>query len=310
MPGNPFQRRVVQRDGLPVLPGRYPFLGHAWVFSDDLLSLLRKAHAELGPLFWINPFFDRWMLVCGGSSVLEVLRSKSVSNKYLREEKAGNLIVGEAILSLEGAAHQHVRSAMNPPFAPRGLQNGSFGNVMASVFEAHIRAWCARRTIPVLEEVKWASLEVVFRMVDVPTRDLRIWRSHFLPFLRGAFAPPLLIPGTPLYRTAQARKWLDEHILEIVRRARKSPEPGTILTSLIHAKDEHGEPLSEAELVDNLRFLFVAGHDTTAAVMSWILSCSPSVRRSRAEILPCTLIRTRSARPAGSSVAILQPPPN
>ncbi|MEZ4295559.1 MAG: cytochrome P450 [Polyangiaceae bacterium] len=271
MRGNPLQRKVVFRDGIPVLPGRYPLLGHGWVFSADLLSLLRGGHADLGPLFWINPFLDRWMLICGGSSVFEILRSKSVSNAYLRDEKAGNLIVGSAILSLDGAAHQHVRSAMNPPFAPRGLQNGSFGQVMASVFSARTGAWCARGTIPVLDEVKEASLEVVFRMVGVPTDELSVWRGHFLPFLRGAFAPPFLIPGTPLYRTAQARKWLDEHILQIVRRARESEETGTILASLIHAKDENGEPLSDAELVDNLRFLFVAGHDTTAAVMSWIL---------------------------------------
>jgi cytochrome P450 monooxygenase len=289
MPGNPFQRRVVQRDGLPVLPGRYPFLGHAWVFSDDLLSVIRRAHADLGPLFWLNLFLDRWMLVCQGLPAFETLRSKSVTNGHLRREKAGELIIGAGMLSLDGAPHQHVRSAMSSPFTPRGLQTGAIGGVMASVFEARMRAWCDRGAISVLDEMKEATLEVVFRIVDVPAHDLPTWRAHFMPFLDGSYGVPILLPGTPLYRTAKARKWLDVHIHEMVRRARAAPDPDSILGLLVAAKDEEGAPLSDAELVDNLRFLFVAGHETTAAVTSWMLielARSPELwDRLRAEAL-------------------------
>ncbi|MEZ4295562.1 MAG: cytochrome P450 [Polyangiaceae bacterium] len=271
MRGNPFARAVVQRDGFPVLPGRYPLIGHAWVFFGDLLEVLRGGHARLGPLFWMNLFLDRWLLVCEGALGFEALRSKAVANGHIRKEKAGELILGGSMLSQDGEAHRHVRSAMAGLFNPRGLATGALGGPLAAVIDEHVARWCARGSVVAKSDTMELTLEAVFRIAGVPADDLPIWREQFTRFLAGAFAPPILLPGTPLHRAARSRRWLDERIHALVRRAREAPDPESLIGFLVLAKDDRGAPLTDHELVDNIRLLLIAGHETTASVLSWVL---------------------------------------
>jgi cytochrome P450 monooxygenase len=269
--GNPFARAVVQRGGFPVLPGRYPLLGHAWVFFEDVLDVLREGHARLGPLFWMNLFLDRWLLVCEGALGFEALRSKAAANGHIRKEKAGELILGESMLSQDGDAHRHVRSAMSGLFSPRGLSAGALGGHLADVIDAHVSRWCARGSAVAKSDTMEMTLEAVFRIAGVPAADLPSWREQFTRFLAGAYAPPVLLPGTPLHRTARARKWLDERIRALVRKAREAPDPESLIGFLVLAKDDQDAPLTDQELVDNIRLLLIAGHETTASVLSWML---------------------------------------
>jgi len=56
----------------------------------------------------------------------------------------------------------------------------------------------------------------------------------------------------------------------------------------LQARDEHGEPLSDRQIRDELVTMFIAGHETTATTLSWvwyILSTLPEVEeRVHAEI--------------------------
>jgi cytochrome P450 len=45
-----------------------------------------------------------------------------------------------------------------------------------------------------------------------------------------------------------------------------------MLHALVRARDEDGQPLSEDEMVANLRLLFLAGHETTATTMTFALA--------------------------------------
>jgi cytochrome P450 family 117 subfamily A len=269
--GNPFARAVVERDGFPVLPGRYPLLGHAWVFFGDVLEVLRAGHARLGPLFWMNLFLDRWLLVCEGQLGFEALRSKAVASGHIRKEKAGDLILGASMLSQDGDAHRHVRSAMSGLFGPRSLATGTLGDPIADVVDKHVSRWCARGSVVARSGTMELTLEAVFRIAGVPAADLPIWREQFIRFLAGAYAPPILLPGTPLHRTARARGWLDDRIRALVHRAREAPDPESLIGFLVLAKDDQGAPLTDQEMVDNLRLLLMAGHETTASVLAWML---------------------------------------
>ena len=86
----------------------------------------------------------------------------------------------------------------------------------------------------------------------------------------SAFPLALDLPGTPRWRGRRAGDWIDVHFREIIAEVRREPRPGELLSDLVHAVDEDGVPLSERELLDNLRLLALAGHDTTASTMAWM----------------------------------------
>src|SRR4051812_42603150 len=49
---NPLARRVAMRDGFPMLPGRFPVVGHMPAVALDELDLLREGERRFGPFFY------------------------------------------------------------------------------------------------------------------------------------------------------------------------------------------------------------------------------------------------------------------
>jgi cytochrome P450 len=65
---------------------------------------------------------------------------------------------------------------------------------------------------------------------------------------------------------------VDRLILEEIAARRRDPEleeRGDVMSALVRARDDDGEPMSGAELRDQLVTLLIAGHDTTATALAW-----------------------------------------
>jgi cytochrome P450 len=71
------------------------------------------------------------------------------------------------------------------------------------------------------------------------------------------------------------------------RRAEHRPDRTDVLSLLMAARDEDGEPMSDGELRDEMITLLLAGHETTATTLAWVLQyvlADPEVHaRLRAE---------------------------
>src|SRR5262245_5289833 len=70
---NPLKRSVHYRDGLPILPGAFPLVGHVPALLTDAEGLLGRARAELGPMFWMTMGPGMWVIHCMGLPALEIL---------------------------------------------------------------------------------------------------------------------------------------------------------------------------------------------------------------------------------------------
>ena len=62
---------------------------------------------------------------------------------------------------------------------------------------------------------------------------------------------------------------LDAEVAAVIARRRADPHEGSVLDLLLAARDEDGEPLTDAELRDQLVTLLAAGHETTASGLAW-----------------------------------------
>ena len=278
------------RDGLPVAPGALPFLGHLPYAYRLLPFILRRAGGAVGPVYWISLGFDQYVLVCTGSEAVEILRSKSFSSGHLAT--LAPLVAGESLLGRDGDAHRHVRAAMNGPFLPRGLGASTVGPMMAERLTALVAGWARGGKVRVVPAIQEAALEIIFRTIGVDPTLLDEWRSRYRTLLLANLGTKPSFPGSPAWRAARAKTWIDARLLENVARVRGAPADGSLLSLLAASRDDEGRPLSDKELVDNLRLLVLGGHETISATMAWIaitLDCRPDLWSAlRAEAGPGT----------------------
>jgi cytochrome P450 len=266
---NPLNRSIRQRDGLPVLPGAFPLVGHIPAFYRRAPEVMRRAVAEIGPVFWITAGSGIWIVVCTGPEAIDIFKSKAFDSSHLTATSP--LIAGQSVLAHDGASHGHLRSALNGPFLPRGLGAGVVGPMMARALGDLAAGWVERGRARVVPDIQDASLAIIFRMIGVDPQDLAPWRVHYRDLLLANYGSTLMFPGSPAWRAARAAKWIDARFLENIAAARAAPDPSTLLGALVRATDEEGRALSDAELLDNLRLLVLGGHETISSTLAWMV---------------------------------------
>lgn len=88
---------------------------------------------------------------------------------------------------------------------------------------------------------------------------------RFLQRDLGSYSPW----GRFLHQKQQIGQLLYAEIAE--RRAQADPTREDVLSLLLSARDEVGQPMSDTELHDELLTLLFAGHETTASTLAWAL---------------------------------------
>lgn len=259
-------QKETHRGGIPILPGGLPLVGHAPFNLGDTLTFLRNAAARMGPLFWMRNV-NMWSLVCMGEPGFELLKNRGTSNEYMRERAPD--FIGDSLLSRDGVPHRSLRSAMSGPFTPRGLTSSGAAAISAEVIEARVAAF-PHGAFSLLAETQGLALDIIFRVMGIDRSELDAWNFNYREFVLGALPFKIDLPYSPARRARQGRLWLDDRFSRLISMARGRPDmPGT-LSALLAARDEEGKELSEQDLIQNLRLLALAGHETSASVMAWL----------------------------------------
>jgi cytochrome P450 len=100
---------------------------------------------------------------------------------------------------------------------------------------------------------------------------LEVMQQNFLERFNSLWPLPLWIPTPANLRARRAARKLDDILFRIIRERRQSGvDHGDLLTLLLRARDESdGTGMTDQQLRDEAMTLFLAGHETTALVLSW-----------------------------------------
>ena len=188
-------------------------------------------------------------------------------------------MIGRGAFTLDGAPHQRSRRLVQPILRPRSL---------ATATEAMTRAaqrlrddWTTgdERVVDVQAVAGEAALDLLAHAVVGKRRACEIRELAALsmaaeePLLHVLKAPivfPEWLPTPANRRLARASRALRERATRLVRSSTTNPPaPGSLLAQLLDRARAAGT--SEAELVDELRTLVVAGHQSTAAAIAFTL---------------------------------------
>jgi cytochrome P450 len=195
------------------------------------------------------------------------------------------LVGSRSVLLLDGTEHVRQRKLLLPPF--HGERVAAWGRIMREVTERIVDGWPRGKPFSLHPHMQRITLEVILRTVfgvdeGSQLSDLRDALTCILDRQSSAIAaiftmPPLrrsflgLTPWDGFLRDlAHADSLIHRQITRRrAERQRGEPPRNDVLSMLLEARDEEGQPMTDGEIRDELVTLLVAGHETTATMLCW-----------------------------------------
>ena len=240
----------------------------------SLLTAMEIMHADVGPAFRITlPGFRPAVLV-GPESMRAVMVSQQAHFRWRSPSDPVTGLLRHGVLVEDGAEHDRLRALMEPPLhKPHALRQIP---VMQAQTDRVLDGWADGSTQDMLVEMRQVALLVFMAaLLDVEfAPDMaRLWS----PILRAIkyISPGLWIiwPGMPRFGYQQSLKQLDDYLYGIIRDRRQrvaatAPDDDTtdLLTALVRAPG-----MSDDLIRDQILTMLIAGHDTSTALLAWVL---------------------------------------
>ncbi|HEY7169498.1 MAG TPA: cytochrome P450 [Vicinamibacterales bacterium] len=223
---------------------------------------------------------ERLFILSHPRLVRDVLVTNQRNFRKGRGLERARRLLGEGLLTSEGAVHLRQRRLMQPAFHKDRI--ASYAAVMTDYADRIQRSWTDGGSIDAAQEMMRLTLGVVGKTLfdaDVEAQAQNVGRAltsvldsfwvTMLPFYDVLEQLPL-----PVFRRGrEARAELDAIIYGMIAERRKAPsDRGDLLSMLVLAQDEenHGARMSDAQVRDEAMTIFLAGHETTANALSWM----------------------------------------
>jgi cytochrome P450 len=187
-------------------------------------------------------------------------------------------VVGpRSVLLLEGREHLARRKLMLPPF--HGERMRAYETTVREVVQRDIETWPVNEPFALHPHMQHVTLEVILRAVfGVTDDDRRAALADRLGRLLADTASAGLQfavllsrrfnTADPLDKLNALRREIDAMLATEIAARRADPQQD-ILSMLVEARFEDGEPMDDQEIRDQLMTLLLAGHETTATGLAW-----------------------------------------
>lgn len=255
------------RDLRPVPPSESPKWRDLYEFYTDLLAAMKHRYRRMGPVFRWAPFRD--IIVMLGPEAQQfvlVNNPRLFSAQKAWQENIGTLFRG-GLLNRDGQDHRQHRRLLMPAFRQEALD--FYLETAGPLIDQHIAAWpldCP----DIYPRVKELTLQIaikVFFGVSLES-ELKLYNKYITEVVAGSIAflkTPLV--GLTYQRALRAREELSKLLRPLVAYKRQKPSRD-MLGQLCQSRDEEGLSLSDEEIIDQMIFIMMAAHDTTASTLS------------------------------------------
>jgi cytochrome P450 len=206
-------------------------------------------------------------------------------------------LLGQGLLTSEGAMHLRQRRLMQPAFHRDRI--AGYGDLMVGYADRMRQGWADGATADIAREMNRLTLSIVGKtLFDVDVEQQAAAVGEALTAVMESFWMMMLpfaevlerLPVPKLRRARMARARLDAIIYRMIADRRASGrDHGDLLSMLLTAQDEdEGGGMTDQQVRDEAMTIFLAGHETTANALTWtwyLLGGAPDVEaRLHAEL--------------------------
>ena len=285
-------------------PGPRDFLGLRTVgaLKDNPLQLMQAVGRAYGDIAHHTLLFDRVYFLSHPEYVGHVLQENHQNYRRGPDYRKLRRLLGNGLVTNDGESWLKQRRLMQPAFHRRHI--AGFGETMIAETEKMLAGWepaaAAGQPFDVSSEMMRVTLNIVSRvmfgadvqddaerlepLITVAQREARKRMYVLIDF-------PEWVPLPGIRRAVMARQTIDDVVQRFIDARRRSDDPqeNDLLSLLLDARDEEtGKAMDDVQLRDEVRTIFLAGHETTANALTWtfyLLARNPeAAAKLRAEL--------------------------
>ena len=263
-------------------PREWPVVGNPQAFSGliPFMERQRKAH---GDVFRMRILSFRSVAFSHPDQMQHVL--VTARDKYVKGNSYDptRRVFGDSLLTLDGSPWKKRRTLAQPAFHRKALEK--LAEIMAArgdryFDELSLRVGKGGATLDAHREMVKLTLDVVVAALfgestlaaghisyEALNDALQVLSAGF-----NGFKFPDWMPTPQNLKLKRTMRALDAYVYQIIDAGRRVPSDGSLLSMLLEARDEHGAPLTDEEIRDEVITLFIAGHETSALTLTWLLT--------------------------------------
>ena len=271
--------------------------GSANQFGENEPEFLRESAIRYGPLTHFKLFNFDFYHVADPDLIREVLVTKQKQfPKAKRDVDILASFIGNGLVTSGGAFHAKQRKLAQPAFHARRI--GSYAETMVDYTRALMATWQDGEQLDMSQKMYELTMYIVAKtLFDTDMEAMRAQADsvgeaiHDLQHVsnedfKAAIQWPQWLPTRRNRMRKQARNILNATVASIIENRRAQavagqvPDAGDLLSMLMLSQYEDGSYMDDAQLLDEVLTLFVAGHETTSNALTWtwyLLSQHPEV---------------------------------
>jgi cytochrome P450 len=268
----------------------WPLLGHFPSFQTDTTGFLLRIAQEQGDVARFRLGRTDAVLLSHPDHVRQVLVDRAADFTKGRLMQRARRLLGDGLLTSEGEMHRAQRRRIQPVFTRERLQG--YAALVPKLVALQTAGWRDRIVIRVDAEMESLAMKMVVRaLLGTDIQEQVPALSRALRRL-ARWAPLLAAPGGRILeniRLPMLGRLRDaiEMVEDIIgRQIDEGRTEGSLLGALLRSDD--GAPITAHLVRDEVMTIFLAGHDTTSAALTWIwllLGHHPeATRRLQAEL--------------------------
>ncbi|MFJ4620516.1 cytochrome P450 [Streptomyces sp. NPDC088812] len=264
----------------PLAGGGIPLLGHGWRLARGPLAFMTRLR-DHGDVVRIRLGPKTVYAVTDAGLTGELALSPDYIIAGPLWESLEGLLGKEGVATANGPLHRRQRRTIQPAFRLDAIP--AYGPIMEEEAHALAERWKGGGTIDCTSEAFRIAVRVAARCLlrgrFIDERAERLCTALASVF-QGMYQR-MVVPLGPLYKLPLPanrefnRALADLHLLvdEIIAERRASGQrPDDLLTALLEAKDDNGDPIGEQEIHDQVVAILTPGSETVAAtIMSLLL---------------------------------------
>ncbi|HET7322954.1 MAG TPA: cytochrome P450 [Halococcus sp.] len=261
------------------------------LLTEDTASLLLDTRRRYGPIVELSlPGENNAYLFSDPEYIQQVLESNQ--GNYRKSDVYHNelaRIFGQGLLTSEGERWMRQHRLIRPMFRSDTVR--SFAELVVEETDAMVQRWAERdEPIELLREMERVTLLIIGKAMfstDMETHandiaaSLRVMRRSFQRRTSVLPTIPEWVPTPHNRRASAALEELNGIVYDLIEERRgETDKYDDLLSALMAARDEKGERMADEQLRDELMTFLLAGHETTAAALTWtwyLLARNPEI---------------------------------
>ena len=272
-----------------------------------------------GSTFTLNiPVFGETVVISDPVLVKDLFSTSRELIGRPENNLGGDVLGPGSIFNLDGDALLARRKLLLPPFSGKSMR--SYADITEEEVLREMRTWPEGVEFTTLEPMMRITLNTILRAVfgaeGRELDELRVLMPAAVEFGSKIALMPSVVrrdfgPWSPGGKFTAYRRRMDELINSLMADARSDPrftERGDVLSLLLQARYDNGEPLPDAYIVDELLTMLVAGHETTSTQLAWtierirrhpelITRLTEEVDAGGSELMLATIAESQRTRP-------------